>query len=188
MSQHRNDSVRDKVIGQKQIYLDRNTPTGRVWAISEGKRELRNMEQLVFTAWEDYSYYFGEVVGISGNWATTHFLAFYGQTEDCHGTGGCIIQHDEAQALLEADIPPSWTQLVLWLLLNVVPCPLLSCLTFKPSQCSFASGLLCSRAKLSSWPVPVGRRIMQSFTQRLGKELVIGSRVCTVFQVLEKYN
>ena len=83
--------------------------------------------------------------------------------------------------------PPSWTQPVLWLLLNV-PCPLFSCFTFKPSQCSLASGLLCSRAKLSSWPVPVGRRIMYSFTQRLGKGLVVGSRVCRVFQVFGKYN
>jgi len=86
------------------------------------------------------------------------------------------------------NIPPSWTQLLLWLLLNVVPCRLLSCFTFKPSQCSLASGLLCSRAKLSSWPVPVGKRIMQSFTQRLGKGLVVGSRVCRVFQVFGKYN
>ena len=27
--------------------------------------------------WKDYSNYFGEGVGISRNWATAHFLAFY---------------------------------------------------------------------------------------------------------------
>ena len=54
MSQHRKNSVRDKVIGKKWTYLERHTfqnvsqkvrmalgethSTGRVWAISEEKR------------------------------------------------------------------------------------------------------------------------------------------------------
>ena len=37
MSHRRKNSVRDKVIGKKWIYLERNT-LYRVWAISEGKR------------------------------------------------------------------------------------------------------------------------------------------------------
>ena len=43
MSHHRKNSVRDKVIGKKWIYLERNS-TDRVWAISEGKRgtEIRH--------------------------------------------------------------------------------------------------------------------------------------------------
>ena len=28
--------------------------------------------------WEDYANHFGEEVEISRNWATTHFLTFYG--------------------------------------------------------------------------------------------------------------
>ena len=41
--------------------------------------------------WEDYSNYLGEVVGISRNWTTTNFLAFYGQPWNCHGICGCVI-------------------------------------------------------------------------------------------------
>ena len=40
MSYHRKKSVRDKVIGKKWIYLDRNT-IHRVWAISEGDNSLK---------------------------------------------------------------------------------------------------------------------------------------------------
>ena len=39
MAHHRKNSVRDKVIGKKQIYLERNT-LHRVWSISEGKSGL----------------------------------------------------------------------------------------------------------------------------------------------------
>ena len=41
--------------------------------------------------WEDYSNYFGNGVGISRNWASTHFLDFYGQPQNCHGTCGSVI-------------------------------------------------------------------------------------------------
>ena len=41
--------------------------------------------------WEDYSNYFGEGVAISRNWATAHFLAFYGWPQNCHDAGGCVI-------------------------------------------------------------------------------------------------
>ena len=40
--------------------------------------------------WEDYSNYFGEGAEISRNWATAHFLAFYGRPGDSHGAGGCV--------------------------------------------------------------------------------------------------
>ena len=39
MSHHRKNSVRDKVIDNKWIYLERNT-LHRGWALSEGKRGL----------------------------------------------------------------------------------------------------------------------------------------------------
>ena len=63
-----------------------------MWVISEGKRP-ENIGWLVFMdgvisqayEWENYSNYFGEGVGISRNWATAHFLAFYGQPQNCHG-------------------------------------------------------------------------------------------------------
>ena len=59
------------------------------------------MEWLVFmdwvisqaNEWEDYSKYFGEEAGISGNWATAHFLAFYGQFWNCHDTCGCHLAY-----------------------------------------------------------------------------------------------
>ena len=40
---------------------------------------------------QDYSNCFGEGVDISRNWATTHFLAFYGQPWNYHGAGGRVI-------------------------------------------------------------------------------------------------
>ena len=40
--------------------------------------------------WEDYSNYLGEGVGISRNWATTHFLIFDGQSLNCQGAGGYV--------------------------------------------------------------------------------------------------
>ena len=72
--------------------------------------------------WEDYSNYFGEGAGISRNWATAHFLNFYGWPQNCHGTGGCVIQqmlmyYNERIMRLKvywkSNLPPSWTQLVL---------------------------------------------------------------------------
>ena len=38
--------------------------------------------------WEDYTSYFGEGVMMSRNWATVHFLAFYGLPVTCHGVKG----------------------------------------------------------------------------------------------------
>ena len=41
MSHHRKNSVRDKVIGKKWVYSERNTPQTRVWVIAEGKSCLK---------------------------------------------------------------------------------------------------------------------------------------------------
>ena len=46
MSHHRKNSMRDRVIGKKRIYLERNI-LHRVWALSEGKRS-QMMVLLVF--------------------------------------------------------------------------------------------------------------------------------------------
>ena len=43
--------------------------------------------------WKGYSNYFGDGAGISRNWATTHFLAFYGWPQNCHGASGGDIEH-----------------------------------------------------------------------------------------------
>ena len=40
---------------------------------------------------KDYSNYFEGEERISSNWATAHFLAFYGQPQNCHGAYGCVI-------------------------------------------------------------------------------------------------
>ena len=87
MSHHRENTLKDKVIGKKWIYSDseRSTlhrqsvdhPWGRVWPW--------NMTCLVFIGWvishanewEDYSNYFWEGVEISRNWATTNSLVFW---------------------------------------------------------------------------------------------------------------
>ena len=93
MSHGRKNSMRDKVIGKKWIYLERihsidrmrfvskskrpwgeRHSTDRVWAISEGEKPW-NMECLVLggwiisldNEWEDYSNYFREDVGIPRN-------------------------------------------------------------------------------------------------------------------------
>lgn len=42
-------------------------------------------------AWEGYSNYLREGAGISRNWATTHFLAIYSQTQNCHGSCGYVL-------------------------------------------------------------------------------------------------
>ena len=41
--------------------------------------------------WEGYNNCFGEEAKISRNWATAHFLAFYGGPPNCHGTWGYVI-------------------------------------------------------------------------------------------------
>ena len=41
--------------------------------------------------WEDYSNYLGKRAEISRNWTTTHFLAYHGWPQNCHGAGGCVI-------------------------------------------------------------------------------------------------
>ena len=59
----------------------------------------------------------GEGAGLSRNWATTHFLPFYGWPQNCHGACGCVIHladvlqwvYNEAQGLVEVSHLPSWT-------------------------------------------------------------------------------
>ena len=94
--------------------------------------------------WEDYSNYFREGVGISRYWATTHFLTFYGWPQNCHGTGGCVIQlmyYNERIMRLkvywESNLLSSWTQLVLssfchvlWLYHSFIGCALPPSLLF----------------------------------------------------------
>ena len=97
MSHCRKNSVRDKVIGKKWIYLERNTLQ------RESVGHLRRWEALkygwfIFMGWvtskaneqEDYINYFGNGMGISRNWATTYFLTFDGQPQNCHGASGCV--------------------------------------------------------------------------------------------------
>ena len=96
--------------------------------------------------WEDYSNYFGEGAGISRNWATAHFLTFYGWPQNCHGARGCVISHilmfyNECIMRLKvywrSNLPPSWTQIVLtslchvlWLYVSFKICALLPSLLF----------------------------------------------------------
>ena len=94
----RKNSARDKVTGKKGTQRETHS-TDRVWAILEGERPPKYsmvsfyvLSNLIANKWEDYSNYFGEEIGISRNWATVHFLTFYGWPQNCHGAGGCVTQ------------------------------------------------------------------------------------------------
>ena len=51
MSRHRKNSLRDKVIGNKQVQRETH-PTDRVWAILEGESgSLENVAWLAFMGW-----------------------------------------------------------------------------------------------------------------------------------------
>ena len=139
-------------------FIQRDThSTGRVWAISEGERP-RNMAWLAFMGWvisqanewEDYSNYFGEGADISRTWATAHFLAFYGQPQNCHGAGRCVTQlmlmyynghMIRLKVHWKSDILPSWTQSVLtsfchvlWLCHSLKGCALPPSLLFQDEK------------------------------------------------------
>ena len=145
--------MRIRFIQRETLHRQRVGHFGRQEA--KGKR-LQNIAWLIFmgwviwqaNVWEDYSNYLGEGAGIPRNWATTHFLAFYGWPQNCHGTGGCVTQlmliyYNEHIMRLKvpwkSNLPPSRTQSVLTsfvmyygyvILLKVVPCPLPSCFTW----------------------------------------------------------
>ena len=89
MSHYRKNSVRDKVIGKKWIYLDLERSTlHSVWGHHKGWVQPWNVVALICWAisyaseWEDYSIYFREGVEISRNWATAQSLVFW----QCLGT------------------------------------------------------------------------------------------------------
>ena len=73
MSHHRNNSVKDKVIGKEYIYLEMYSTDG-VWVTSEGKSGIQGMGLSVlievshFTGyeWEGYSSYLGKGEGFLG--------------------------------------------------------------------------------------------------------------------------
>ena len=64
------------------------------------------------TSWankrEDYFNYFGKGARISRNWVTAHFLAFYGQPWNCHGTCGCVISVQFSRSVVSNSVIP-WT-------------------------------------------------------------------------------
>ena len=89
MSHYRKNSVRDKVIGKKWIYLDLERSTlHSMWGHHKGWVQSWNVVALICCAisyaseWEDYSIYFREGVEISRNWATAQSLVFW----QCLGT------------------------------------------------------------------------------------------------------
>ena len=146
MSQHRKNSVRDKIIGKKWIYWEKNTPQ----SVGHWRRQEWpwNIAWLGFMGWviwkindwEDYSNYFGEGVEISRNWATTHFSVFMVDLRTVTAPVGVLFSFEvlqwvyaENQGLVEVDSSASWTYLVLVSLCcvlrlsNVVPWPLPSC-------------------------------------------------------------
>ena len=85
MSHRGKNSVRDKVIGKKWIYSERNTLHIQRQSMGHCRwqRQPRNMwlafmgwVTLSANEWEDYSNYFGKGAGISRGWVITHFLVF----------------------------------------------------------------------------------------------------------------
>ena len=79
MSHHRKSSVRDRVTGTRWVYLQRNILHREITGHLR-RRELSQGTGLsVFVgvgnfAWEEYSRFYGEEVGISRNWATFYCL------------------------------------------------------------------------------------------------------------------
>lgn len=122
--------VTDKLIGKRWTYLERNA-FHRVRAISQGERVpkygtisfARAGQSHRLTSWGIIPSFGEGDREISRNWATTHFLVFYGQPWNCHDTGGCVVQHrlmfySEITVRInkvpwKSNLPPSWTQLVL---------------------------------------------------------------------------
>ena len=130
MSHHRKNSVRDKVIGKKWIYLDRNTLHRQSVGHLRRQEWPHNVVWLVFMGWEifqadeweDYSNYIGERAEISRNQVTSNCLIFDTQAQNCHGTVECVTQlmlmyYNKCIMKLKvhwkSNTPPSWTQLVL---------------------------------------------------------------------------
>ena len=63
MSHRRKNSVRDKVMGKKWIYSERNThSTDRVWAISKGESSLKIW--LVIMGWVIFFFFFLAALGL----------------------------------------------------------------------------------------------------------------------------
>ena len=119
MSHCRKNSVRDKVIRSEFIYLEMHVPQTEcspsqkarmalgeitpqtVWAISEGERP-QIMGQLAFMGWvisqanELVNYFNYNIQGKSGDFQELGhhpLFDFYGESQNCHGVCGCIIQH-----------------------------------------------------------------------------------------------
>ena len=60
------------------------------------------------TSWankrEDYFNYIVKGARISRNWVTAHFLAFYGQPWNCHGTCGCVISVQFSRSVVSGSL------------------------------------------------------------------------------------
>ena len=84
MAHNRKNSVGDKVIDKKRIYLERNTLHRENVGYLRGWVGPQNVVLLTFMGWvisqanewEDYSNYLGGGIEISRNWATAHFWSF----------------------------------------------------------------------------------------------------------------
>ena len=101
ISHHRKNSVRDKVIGKKWIYLDteRSTllQTEGVWTISREWMQPRNLVWLVFIDWVISSAMgglFQLFLGRGGDFQDLGHHPLLGLLKvpwNCHGTSGCGI-------------------------------------------------------------------------------------------------
>ena len=115
VSQHRNNSVRDKMIGKKRTYSDSERSTLHRQRVGHhgGRVQQKNVVWLIFIGWvisfankwEDYFNYFRDMVEISRNWATNHSLVFW----QCLGTamaplGVSFSLLIEDQGLIKVDL------------------------------------------------------------------------------------
>ena len=98
MTHHSKNSVRNKVVGKKWIYLERNTPQTECGPFQK-KREasqygvvsLYGLGNFMGQWMSDYFSYLGERAEISRNWATAPFLLYDGWPWNCQGTGWRVL-------------------------------------------------------------------------------------------------
>ena len=117
ISHHRKNSVRDKVIGKKWIYLDteRSTllQTEGVWTISREWMQPRNLVWLVFIDWVIssamgglFQLFLGGGGGFQdlGHWPLLGLLTV---AWNCQGTSECVISFAVISSLL-CHLGPIW--------------------------------------------------------------------------------
>ena len=155
MSHHRKNSVRDKVMGKKWIYLERSALHSQTVGHLRRWERHQDMGLSVFIGLGNFIgwvgglfHLFQEGAGISRNWATTHFLILmvdFGTVMAPVGVSfSLLICHSErilrsSGSWLVRHLGPIWFYSVFVMssgyviLSEAVPCPIPSCFKSTPA-------------------------------------------------------